>query len=139
MKNIAKYMMGAAMMCAATGVSAQALNSGYFLDGYLFKHQLNPALESDKSYFSIPVLGNMNFGTMGNVGMANFIYPTAGNKLTTFMNSSVSAEEFLGGLRNINKMSMNVNTSIISMGFRGWGGFNTLDIGLEIKCFGICA
>lgn len=131
MKNIAKYMMGAAMMCAATGVSAQALNSGYFLDGYLFKHQLNPALESDKSYFSIPVLGNMNFGTMGNVGMANFIYPTAGNKLTTFMNSSVSADEFLGGLRNINKMSMNVNTSIISMGFRGWGGFNTLDIGLR--------
>ena len=53
MKNIAKYMMGAAMMCAATGASAQALNSGYFLDGYLFKHQLNPALESDKSYFSI--------------------------------------------------------------------------------------
>ena len=131
MKNIAKYMMGAAMMCAATGVSAQALNSGYFLDGYLFKHQLNPALESDKSYFSIPVLGNMNFGTMGNVGLANFIYPTAGNKLTTFMNSSVSADEFLGGLRNINKMSMNLNTSIISMGFRGWGGFNTLDIGLR--------
>lgn len=131
MKNIAKYMMGAAMMCAATGASAQALNSGYFTDGYLFKHQLNPALESDKSYFSIPVLGNMNFGVMGNVGLANFIYPTSDNRLTTFMNSSVSADDFLGGLRNINKMSLNLNTSIISMGFRGWGGFNTLDIGLR--------
>ena len=131
MKNIAKYMMGAAMICAATGASAQALNSGYFLDGYLFKHQLNPALESDKSYVSIPALGNINFGTMGNVGLANFIYPMGNDKLTTFMNSSVNANEFLDGLKNVNKMSMNMNMSILSMGFRSWGGFNTLDIGLR--------
>lgn len=131
MRNLTKYIAAAMMMGVATGVSAQALNSGYFLDGYLFKHQLNPALESDKSYFSIPVLGNLSFGTMGNVGLANFIYPTADNKLTTFMNSSVSADDFLGGLKKNNRLSLNLNTSIISMGFRGFGGFNTLDIGLR--------
>ena len=53
MRNLTKYIAAAMMMGVASGVSAQALNSGYFLDGYLFKHQLNPALESDKSYFSI--------------------------------------------------------------------------------------
>lgn len=131
MKKINKYMVAAVMTATATGISAQALNSGYFTDGYLFKHQLNPALESDKSYFSIPVIGNLNMGIRGNEGMANFIYPTADNKLTTFMNSSVSADEFLGGLKNINRMSMSVNTSILSMGFRAWGGFNTFDIGLR--------
>ena len=77
MKNITKYMMAAIMMCAATGMSAQALSSGYFLDGYLFKHQLNPALQSDKAYVSVPVLGNINIGTRGNIGLGNFLYPTA--------------------------------------------------------------
>lgn len=131
MKNLNKYMMAALMAGVAAGVSAQALNSGYFLDGYLFKHQLNPAMESEKSYVSIPVLGNINMGTKGNVGMANFLYPTADNKLTTFMNSSVDANGFLGELKNINRMSADMNLSIISMGFRAWGGFNTLDIGLR--------
>ena len=84
MKNLNKYLAVAVMVGAATGVSAQALNSGYFLDGYLFKHQLNPALESDKAYFSIPVLGNINIGTRGNIGLGNFLYPTANGGLTTF-------------------------------------------------------
>lgn len=131
MKNLNKYLAVAVMVGAATGVSAQALNSGYFLDGYLFKHQLNPALESDKAYFSIPVLGNINIGTRGNIGLGNFLYPTANGGLTTFMNSSISAEEFLNGLSTNNKLAMNVDMSILSAGFRAWGGFNTIDIGLR--------
>lgn len=131
MKILNKYIAIAAMGFAATGASAQALNSGYFLDGYLFKHQLNPALKSDKSYFSIPVLGNINIGTKGNVGLGSFLYPTANNGLTTFLNSSISADEFLGGLKDLNRMSMDINMSIFSMGLNKWGGFNTLDIGLR--------
>lgn len=131
MKNLNKYLAVAVMVGAATGVSAQALNSGYFLDGYLFKHQLNPALESDKAYFSIPVLGNINIGTRGNIGLGNFLYPTANGGLTTFMNSSISAEEFLNGLSTNNKLAMNLDMSILSAGFRAWGGFNTIDIGLR--------
>ena len=131
MKNITKYMMAATMMCAATGMSAQALSSGYFLDGYLFKHQLNPALQSDKAYVSVPVLGNINIGTRGNIGLGNFLYPTANGGLTTFMNSRVSAQEFLDGLNANNRLAMNVDMSILSAGFRAWGGFNTIDIGLR--------
>ena len=131
MKNLNKYLAVAVMVGAATGGSAQALNSGYFLDGYLFKHQLNPALESDKAYFSIPVLGNINIGTRGNIGLGNFLYPTANGGLTTFMNSSISADEFLNGLSTNNKLAMNLDMSILSAGFRAWGGFNTIDIGLR--------
>lgn len=131
MNIINKYIAIAAMGCAATGASAQALNSGYFLDGYLFKHQLNPALESEKSYVSIPVLGNINITSKGNVGLGSFLYPTTDNKLTTFMNSSISADEFLGNIKDMNRMSMDMNLSIFSMGLKKWGGFNTLDIGLR--------
>ena len=124
-------MAVAALACAATGASAQALNSGYFLDGYLYKHQLNPALCGEKSYVSIPMLGNINFGSKGNVGLGSFLYPTADGGLTTFLSSSISADEFLGNLKNNNRMSMDVNMSIFSMGIEKWGGFNTFDIGLR--------
>lgn len=131
MKNITKYMLAAAMMCAATGMSAQALSSGYFLDGYLFKHQLNPALQSEKAYVSIPVLGNINIATKGNIGLSNFLYPTANGGLTTFMNSSVSAQEFLDGLKDNNRLVANVDMTILSAGFKAWGGFSTVEIGLR--------
>lgn len=110
---------------------AQALKSGYFTEGYLYRHMLNPALESGKSYVGIPASGNINVATNGNVGLANFIYPAEGNKLTTFLNSSVSADEFLGGLKEMNRMSASINMSVLSAGFRAWGGFNTVDIGLR--------
>ena len=131
MKGIKKYIAAVALMGTATGASAQALSSGYFTDGYLFKHQLNPALVSDKSYFSIPVLGNVNMGVKGNVGLANFLYPTSDNKLTTFMNSSVSADEFLGGLRKINRMGMdNIPKDFFEFMKMGQSGPNTVyDLG----------
>lgn len=131
MKNITKYMMAATMMCAATGMSAQALNSGYFLDGYLFKHQLNPALKSDKAYVSIPMLGNINVATKGNIGLGNFLYPTANGGLTTFMNSSVSAQEFLNGLKDNNRLVANVDMTLASMGLKSFGGFSTVEVGLR--------
>lgn len=131
MKNITKYMMAAAMMCAATGMSAQALSSGYFLDGYLFKHQLNPALKSDKSYVSIPFVNNINITTKGNIGLSNFLYPTADGRLTTFMNSSVSASEFLDGLKENNRLVANLDLSLFSMGKNMFGGFTTVDVGMR--------
>ena len=84
-----------------------------------------------KAYVSVPVLGNINIGTRGNIGLGNFLYPTANGGLTTFMNSSVSAQEFLNGLNANNRLAMNVDMSILSAGFRAWGGFNTIDIGLR--------
>ncbi len=131
MNIINRYIAVAAMGCAATGASAQALNSGYFLDGYLYNHQLNPALMSEKSYVSIPALGNINITSKGNVGLGSFLFPIEGDRLTTFMSSSVDAKEFLGGLKNMNKMSADVSLSVFSMGLKKWGGFNTLDIGLR--------
>lgn len=99
-------------------VSAQGLNSGYFTDGYTFAHQLNPAFDNDHNYFSIPVLGNINIGTRGNVGLGSFLFPYKNGQLTTFMNSSVSAEEFLGGLKDNNRIGASVNLSFLSAGFK---------------------
>lgn len=63
MKNIRHYLALAAL-AATCSVSAQNLNSAYFMDGYAYGHLMNPAKDYDRnSYFSVPFLpGNMNLG-----------------------------------------------------------------------------
>jgi len=118
-----------------TTVPAQTLNSSYFLEGATYRHQLNPAFMGERNYISIPMLGNMNMGTSSNVGLTNFIYkfndPTGKRDLTTFMNSSVGRDEFLGGLKTNNRINTNVGFTIISAGFYAWGGSNTIDLGVK--------
>ncbi len=118
-----------------TNISAQTLNSSYFLEGATFRHQLNPAFIGERNYISIPMLGNINVGTSSNVGLTDFVYkyddPNGEYNLTTFMNSSVGREEFLGKLKTNNLINTNVGLTILSAGFHAWGGFNTIELGVK--------
>lgn len=110
-------------------VSAQeASRSGYFLNGYSFRHELNPAFDNDHNYISIPALGNINVGTASNVGVNTFLYKLPDGQLTTFMNPSVSSDDFISKLSNNNKITSNLNLTVLSAGFRGFGGFNTITL-----------
>lgn len=111
--------------------TAQALQSGYFMEGYTFRHLMNPAYAAERNYVSIPALGNVNVGTQGNVGLSKFLFPYQGDQLTTFMNSSVSSAEFLGGLKDNNRINANVNLTLLSGGFKAWGGYNTVDLSVR--------
>lgn len=127
LKRVVTLVIVALML---TAVSAQTLRTGYFMDGNLFRHRLNPALKSSRGYFSIPVLGGININTTGNFGASNFLYdsPFNSNEMVTFMHSSVSADEFLGNLEKENKLRMNLDITVLSMGFYAFGGFNTIDL-----------
>lgn len=115
----------------ATGFSAfaqQAPRSAYFLDGYSFRHELNPAFAGERNYVSIPALGNLDLGLGANVGVNTFLFKKPSGQLTTFMNSSVDASEFLGKLKDNNHVNANVNVTLLSAGFKAFGGFNTVSI-----------
>ena len=62
-------MMVAALATLSCGAMAQGLNTGYFIDGYAFRHNLNPAYGNDQNYVSIPALGNIQVRTQGNFGL----------------------------------------------------------------------
>lgn len=113
------------------GMAQDAIRSAYFLEGYTYRHNLNPAFAGERNYISMPVLGNLNLGLQSNVGLDNFLYPTANGELTTFMNSSVAADDFLGGLTDNNKINLNLDLTILSAGFRGFHGYNTIEIGVR--------
>lgn len=121
------------MLVASVGVFAQELRSTYFLEGATYRHQMNPAFMGERAYVAIPALGNLNVGLQGNVGISKFLfrYDDPKYSLTTFLNPSVSADEFLGGLGKTNEMNLSLNMPIISFGFHKWGGFNTFGLNLR--------
>ena len=132
MKATKLYMLAGAMAAGILAGSAQeASRAAYFLEGYNYRHEMNPALAPERGYFAMPILGNLGFGTQANIGVNTFIYKTPSGQLTTFMNKSVSSSEFLGNLSNTNKLLTGVNLNIISLGFKGFGGYNTLGISVK--------
>lgn len=123
------------LLSAAQPFFAQSLRSAYFLEATPYRHQLNPAFMGVRNYVAIPVLGNLNIGVQSNIGLSDFIYdyndPNGKYDYTTFMNSSVSRDEFLGKIHKKNRVDMNLSMPVISFGFHKFNGFNTMEINLR--------
>lgn len=131
-----KYILTTILSCLAISFAqAQTIKSSYFLEGSAYRHQLNPAFGGERSYFSFPALGNMNIGINSNMGLSTFLYPSSNPKydLTTFMDPTVSSDEFLGKLKEKNRLSANVNLQILSVGFKVWKGYGTFDLGVKTQ------
>lgn len=129
MKTITRYIVcGAILAGAGLTAAAQNVNSGYFLDYYTYRHQLNPAFSgSDKGYFAFPVLGNINVGTHGNIHASSIIHSVDG-KTMLFTNPQISVADAMDGFKNRNKIGAALKMGIIDFGFSGFGGYNTLGI-----------
>lgn len=130
-----KYIL-AALMLSATGAYAQYTNSGYFTEGYTYRHQLNPAFGNEKNYISIPAIGNMNMGIVGNMNLQDFIYNIDG-KTTTFLHPDVSASEFMGNIEDENELNFDTRIQILSVGFKGFGGYNTIGVSMRGSLYGM--
>lgn len=120
------------LLTAAVPTMAQYnLRSAYFTKGYTYRHRMNPAFANERNYISMPILGNLNIGMQSTVGVSNFIYKKENGDLTTFLNQSVSSDEFLDGLKNRNRINLDLELNIMSVGFFAWGGFNTIELSVK--------
>ena len=133
------YIKTIAVICfAATALqtSAQEVRTGYFNDTYLYRHNLNPALDNEENYISVPVVGNINASMMGNFGYEelvrkNPLYPDRSDKkVTSFMNPYLT-NGLTGFSSGDNKMSGQAKVSIFSAGFKKWGGYNTIELNVR--------
>lgn len=130
MKNI-KYIIVALLIAfVSSNVTAQSSTASYFLDGTFYNYKLNPAMKPERGFFSL-LSGNFSFGTKGNVGISDFLYPYDGNKLTTFMSGTVDKNEFLSKLPSDVRMGFGLDQTILATGFRMFGGYFTLDVSLR--------
>ena len=128
-----KLILVATLMLAVVTATAQSLNSAFFTNDYKFRHTMNPAFGNDQSYVSIPALGNINIRTQGNFGydaiIKNNPNPYGDKTMTTFLNPYIDASTALDGFASgNNRIVGNIGVTILSAGFKAWGGYNTLEI-----------
>lgn len=116
MKKIFTLLASALCLVGVGSASAQSLTS-YFMEGTYFRTQLNPALTTTRGYFNIPAVSGTGINVVNNfLSVDNFIYQRDG-QLVTALHKSVSSDEFLGRLPDINRLNANINTNILSVAF----------------------
>ncbi len=133
MKISNKIISTIAMAVFSTSAIAQGLNSAYFTQDYKYRHDMNPAFDNEQSYIAVPFLGNVNAKTLGTFGykdvvLDNPLYPTSSDKKkTTFMNPYIDGA--LDGFRKgDNIMAVEGSVAILSAGFKGFKGYNTIEL-----------
>ena len=128
-------------MLALPAAAQTEVSTTYFMNSSTSRHDINPAL-LDKPYVSMPLLplGDFSVGTTGNIGLKKFVYKMGpdwqgygenGNTLTTFMHPNVDAGEFLGGLKDKNRLSLNLKYQLFGFGFKAFGGINSVELNVR--------
>lgn len=126
MKNLKAILIATAMMVAGP-LMAQHTESGYFTEGYLFRHNMNPAFGCNQDYFSMPILGNLNVDVHGTLDTRDILHIANGH-MVLYTHPDVSPEKFLSGLKEKNRVGANFSLQIVGFGFKAFGGYNTFSI-----------
>ncbi len=122
-----------ALILAASSVTAaysQESATGYFLENYNMRWQMNPAMGNRNGYVGFPGLGNLNVGVSGNFNVTDVIYSHQG-KTVLFTNPNISAEEVLGNLNNTNRLSQSLKLNVLQAGFKAFGGYNNIAVNVR--------
>ena len=127
MKSIIKLSLAAMTLFVSLAAGAQNTRSGYFVDDYTYRFQLNPAFGNSRGFVAMPALGNLNVGVNGNLHLDHVLYNING-KTTTFMNPGVNTASFLNGISDVSRLRVNAKIDILSFGFKAFGGYNTFNI-----------
>ncbi|MBD5278731.1 MAG: hypothetical protein HDS32_05790 [Bacteroides sp.] len=130
MNIINKKFLTLTMAAIALSASAQESATGYFMENYNMKWQMNPAMGNRNGYVGFPALGNLNVAVNGNLSVTDLVYARNG-KTVLFSNPDVSASEVLGNLGNVNRLSESLNLGVIQVGFKGFGGYNNIAINVK--------
>lgn len=132
MKKIFSILALGGILAAGTVAEAQNTNSGYFLDGYTYRYQLNPAFGGTRNFVSFPGLGNINSGINGNLGVSDVLYKRDG-RTVLFTNPMVSTDEVLGNFPDKAKFNVNAKINVISFGFKAFGGYNAFSLNARVN------
>lgn len=119
-----------ALTLSAGTMEAQNTATGYFTEGNLYRHEMNPALDNEQGYVAIPVLGNIDVSMRGNLAVDNVFFVRDGH-MTTFLNPRVSVGDVMSGISDQNHVTGDIKVQLLGGGFKKWGGYNTVGINLR--------
>ena len=112
-------------------VSAQESSTGYFMENYNMKWQLNPALGNRHGYVGFPALGNLNVSVNGNLNVTDIVYPLSNGRTGLFTNPEIDANKALSKFSNVNRLSQSLGLNVIQVGFKAFGGYNNVAINVK--------
>lgn len=104
------------LLVSFLSISAQTVNSMYFMDKWSQRNTYNASFAPESGYFTLPVFGGISLGVSTNVGVSNFIYPY-NSELVTFLHPSVDGQAFINGLNPDNYIRQSLNLNLFSFGF----------------------
>ncbi|MDE5813301.1 MAG: hypothetical protein K2H72_03355, partial [Muribaculaceae bacterium] len=131
MNTINKKLIALSFAVAAViGASAQEASTGYFMENYNMRWQMNPAFGNRNSYVGMPALGNVNVSVNSNLGPTDLLYPLNG-KTVLFTNPKIDAKDALSKIKNVNRISQGLELGIIQVGFKAFGGYNNVAINVK--------
>lgn len=131
---IKKSFVAVSMMLLTVVASAQSSSSGYFLEGFNQRYQLNPAFAPERPVFlAIPAISNFQMEVNSTVGLANFLYESTSKPgmLTTFMSPDIDAKEFLDGMPEAAEFTVGLNMDLFALGVGGKRGFTTFNLKMK--------
>lgn len=121
----------AILALGSTTYAQDKFQSGYFLDNFSYNYRLNPSLAAERSFFGLG-LGNVETGLASDISVSTLLFPNAdGTGLVTGLNKSVSAEQFLSGLKPDNALSVDAGLNVFSFGKRKEKSFFTFELNLR--------
>ncbi len=120
-----------AVLLIAAGAFAQNFRTGYFLDGYMYKYQLNPAFQGERGFIALPVLGGTALGLETNLSASTFFYPAADGTLKTFLHPDITDKQFMSQIKNSNPSNTSIDLNVLALGFRAGKTYHTLDFSLK--------
>lgn len=135
-----KLLLKAGLTVAVAAISFAATaqttsKSSWMLENNVYGHRYNAAYIPEKSYFGIGV-GSVNPAIYSDIGVANILIPTETGLVSGF-NDAVSAEQLLGGMNALNRIQVDLNENILSIGARGKkGGYSVFELNARVNVFG---
>ena len=122
----------AILFAAAIGLSAQNFRTGYFLDGYMYKYQLNPAFQGERGFLALPVIGGTSVGVEAKISGAALAYPSVdGSSVSWFTDSEVSMDEVMSKIDKFNPVNESFDMNLFAIGFRAKNTYHTLDFSVR--------
>ena len=115
------------LICA--GADAQSFRTGYFLDNYVFRYRINPAINPEESFFGIAV-SNLDLQNNSTIGVSSLLYPNGGS-IVTGLHSSVDANTFLSNLSEVNALNLDESINILSLGFAKENHASTIEFNVR--------
>lgn len=134
MKTLKKLFILASIVAGCLSANAQNTYSGYFLDNYTYRYEMNPAFGNEKGFVSMPGLGNFNLAMRSTIQLTDFIYKNPnGDGNVLFTNPNIGVDEAMKKFENRNKFNTNLKLNLLGVGFKAFGGYNTLTISASVN------